>query len=120
MSTDATTVSRAELSRDPYPAYRRLRDQGACVWLEAAGRYVVPRWEDVVVLNDRPGITAREVVSTTEPVLTGRNQTDADASHCHRAPTRPPVSRACCCSTRPWARTGRGISSFFASGPQAR
>jgi len=54
MSADATMVSRVELSRDPYPAYRRLREQGACVWLEAAGRYVVPRWEDVVAIDDHP------------------------------------------------------------------
>ena len=30
------TATRDELSRDPYPTYRRLRDEGACVWLEAA------------------------------------------------------------------------------------
>ena len=45
----ATDIKRtmAELSKDPYPIYRRLRDEGACVWFEAAGRYVITRWKDV-------------------------------------------------------------------------
>src|SRR4051794_37482751 len=51
---------REELSRDPYPVYRRLRDAGACVWLDAANRHVLARGEDVVGVDERPGVTARE------------------------------------------------------------
>jgi cytochrome P450 len=92
MSADATTVSRAELSRDPYPAYRRLRDQGACVWLEAAGRYVVPRWEDVVALDDHPGITAREDPSLMTRAM-GRTMLRVDGEeHARlRAPAQAPL-----------------------------
>ncbi len=56
----ATDIKRtmAELSKDPYPIYRRLRDEGACVWFEEAGRYVITRWKDVFELRehliDRP------------------------------------------------------------------
>ena len=87
-----TTVSRAELSRDPYPAYRRLRDQGACVWLEAAGRYVVPRWEDVVALDDHPGITAREDPSLMTRAM-GRTMLRVDGEeHARlRAPAQAPL-----------------------------
>src|SRR4051794_15659741 len=60
MDTPVGAGAREELSRDPYPVYRRLREEGACVWLDAANRYVVPRWEDVVGLDELPGITARE------------------------------------------------------------
>jgi cytochrome P450 len=92
MSAEAATVSRAELSRDPYPAYRRLRDQGACVWLEAAGRYVVPRWEDVVELDDRPGITAREEPSLMTRAM-GRSmlRTDGEEHARLRAPAQAPL-----------------------------
>ena len=92
MSADATTVSRVELSRDPYPAYRRLRDQGACVWLEAAGRYVVPRWEDVVALDDHPGITAREDPSLMTRAM-GRSmlRTDGEEHARLRAPAQAPL-----------------------------
>jgi cytochrome P450 len=85
-------VTRAELSRDPYPAYRRLRDQGACVWLEAAGRYVVPRWEDVVELDDRPGITAREEPSLMTRAM-GRSmlRTDGEEHARLRAPAQAPL-----------------------------
>ena len=50
----------AELSKDPYPIYRRLRDEGACVWFEAAGRYVITRWKDVFELDLNPAVTAQE------------------------------------------------------------
>jgi cytochrome P450 len=92
MSADATMVTRVELSRDPYPAYRRLRDQGACVWLEAAGRYVVPRWEDVVELDDRPGITAREDPSLMTRAM-GRSmlRTDGEEHARLRAPAQAPL-----------------------------
>ena len=92
MSADATMVSRVELSRDPYPAYRRLREQGACVWLEAAGRYVVPRWEDVVALDDRPGITAREDPSLMTRAM-GRSmlRTDGEEHARLRAPAQAPL-----------------------------
>jgi len=92
MSADATMVTRVELSRDPYPAYRRLREQGACVWLEAAGRYVVPRWEDVVALDDRLGITAREDPSLMTRAM-GRSmlRTDGEEHARLRAPAQAPL-----------------------------
>ena len=92
MSADATMVTRVELSRDPYPVYRRLREQGACVWLEAAGRYVVPRWEDVVALDDRLGITAREDPSLMTRAM-GRSmlRTDGEEHARLRAPAQAPL-----------------------------
>lgn len=53
----------AELSRDPYPIYRRLRDEGACVWFEEAGRHVITRWKDVFELDLNPAITAQEDIT---------------------------------------------------------
>jgi len=39
MDTTVGADTLEELSRDPYPVYRRLREEGACVWLDAANRY---------------------------------------------------------------------------------
>jgi cytochrome P450 len=86
------TATREELSRDPYPTYRRLRDESACVWLEAASRYVVPRWEDVVALDDRTEITAREDPSLMTRAM-GRTMLRVDGEeHARlRAPARQPL-----------------------------
>jgi cytochrome P450 len=85
-------ATREELSRDPYPAYRRLRDEGACVWLEAASRYVVGRWEDVVALDERPEITAREDPSLMTRAM-GRTmlRTDGEEHARLRAPAQSPL-----------------------------
>jgi cytochrome P450 len=90
MSVIAT--GREELSRDPYPVYRRLRDEGACVWLDAANRYVVPRWEDAVTLDEHPGITAREEPSLMTRAM-GRTmlRTDGDEHARLRAPAQAPL-----------------------------
>jgi cytochrome P450 len=92
METTVGAVTRDELSRDPYPAYRRLRDEGACVWLDAANRYVVPRWEDVVGLDAVPGITAREEPSLMTRAM-GRTmlRTDGEEHARLRAPAHAPL-----------------------------
>src|SRR3954466_10965427 len=92
MDTTAGVDPRDELSRDPYPVYRRLREAGACVWLDAANRYVVPRWEDVVGLDDVPGITAREEPSLMTRAM-GRTMLRAagEGQRRLRAPAHAPL-----------------------------
>jgi cytochrome P450 len=92
VSGAGTLVGREELARDPYPVYRRLRDEGACVWLDAANRYVLPRWEDVVALDDHPGITAREEPSLMTRAM-GRSmlRTDGEEHARLRAPAQAPL-----------------------------
>ena len=81
-----------ELSRDPYPVYRRLRDEGACVWLDAARRYVVPRWDDVMAVDEHLGITAREDPSLMTRAM-GRTmlRTDGEEHARLRAPAQAPL-----------------------------
>ena len=92
MDTTVGASTRDELSRDPYPVYRRLRDEGACVWLDAANRYVVPRWDDVVGLDEVPGITAREEPSLMTRAM-GRTmlRTDGEEHARLRAPAHAPM-----------------------------
>jgi cytochrome P450 len=90
--TTAGAATREELSRDPYPVYRRLREEGACVWLEAARRHVVARWDDVVRLDEVPGITAREEPSLMTRAM-GRTmlRTDGEEHARLRAPAHAPL-----------------------------
>src|SRR3954452_24946778 len=90
MDTTVGADAREELSRDPYSVYRRLRDEGACVWLAAADRYVVPRWEDVVGLDEVPGITAREEPSL-RPRPRGRAMLRTAGTDPARLPAPPPA-----------------------------
>src|SRR3954453_913283 len=92
MDTTVGADAREELSRDPYSVYRRLRDEGACVWLDAANRYVVPRWEDVVGLDGIPGLSAREESSLMTRAM-GRTmlRTDGDEHARLRSPAHAPL-----------------------------
>jgi hypothetical protein len=92
MAVPASAASLDQLSRDPYPIYRRLRDEGACVWLQAANRYVVPRWDDVVSLDERPQITAREEPSLMTRAM-GRTmlRTDGGEHARLRTPAQTPL-----------------------------
>lgn len=42
------SVDLVELNVDPYPTYKRLRDEETISWAQAANRYLVTRWEDVI------------------------------------------------------------------------
>jgi cytochrome P450 len=57
---DGGRVTIADLNANPYPIYRTLRDQGV-VWIEALGRWMVTRWDDVAQVE-----TAREDFSANE------------------------------------------------------
>lgn len=41
-------VDLAKLNIDPYPTYKRLRDEETISWVGAANRYLVTRWDDVI------------------------------------------------------------------------
>jgi len=42
------------LERDPYPIYRRLRDEEPVSWVEAVGLWLVTRWDDVWFVDHHP------------------------------------------------------------------
>src|SRR4051794_26792339 len=52
----------AELYRDPYPVFRRLRREAPVAYVPAAGRYLVTREADVVAVDRDP-----EIFSSMEP-----------------------------------------------------
>ncbi len=66
---DGGDLTLAELEADPYPSYRRLRESGV-VWVEAAKRWFVTRWDDVAQVETTPGVfTAREENSLQTRVM---------------------------------------------------
>jgi len=52
----ADTIDLGELYADPYPAFRRLREESPVAWVPAANRYLVTRYDDIVSLERRPEI----------------------------------------------------------------
>ncbi len=56
-AVDDVTV--AELDRDPYPLYARLRAEAPVAWVPAVNLWMVTRWDDVQqVAKDEAGFTA--------------------------------------------------------------
>jgi cytochrome P450 len=47
-------ITLAGLTADPYPIYRRLRQEAPVAWVPAANRYLVTRHADIVELERRP------------------------------------------------------------------
>jgi cytochrome P450 len=77
--SDGGAISLEALEQNPYPIYRRLRDEGV-VWVEAAGRWLVTRWDDVdAVERDSDAFTAMEEASLQTRVM-GRTMLRTDGA----------------------------------------
>jgi len=50
----AETITLEELERDPYPIYRRLRDEDPVAFVPAVELWLVTRWEDVYTVDHHP------------------------------------------------------------------
>lgn len=56
MSVPAPDILSPEFERDPYRAYRLMRQDAPLLWHEATGSYIVSRYEDVErVFKDKEG-----------------------------------------------------------------
>jgi cytochrome P450 len=91
--SDGGEIRLEDLFVNPYPAYRRLRDEGV-VWVEAMDRWLVTRWEDVdAVERNTDDFTARERESLQTRVM-GRTmlRTDGDEHRRLRRAAQGPLS----------------------------
>ena len=59
--TFAESVTVAELERDPYPVYARLRREAPVCFIPAVGLWFVTRYEDVEFVGTHPGLFTAEL-----------------------------------------------------------
>ncbi len=77
--SDGGEITLEALAENPYPLYRRLRDEGV-VWVEAVERWLVTRWEDFdAVERDSDSYTAMEHGSLQTRVM-GRTMLRSDGA----------------------------------------
>lgn len=77
---EGKTPTLEELDANPYPAYKKLRDTGTVVWVDAVDRWMVTRWDDVIHVDTHEEIfTAMETGSLQTRVM-GRTMLRMDGS----------------------------------------
>ena len=87
---DAVTV--AELERDPYPIYARLRDEAPVAYMPCLDIWMVTRWADVEAACEDPvAFPAHVERSPTDRALGGISMmtTDGEAARSRRRPFDP-------------------------------
>ena len=64
-TTVGGSVTLAELERDPYPVYERLREEEPVSWVESVGLWLVTRWDDVHLVDRTPELFTGETEPST-------------------------------------------------------
>jgi cytochrome P450 len=72
-STYGATVTVEALESDPYPIYKRLRDEEPVSWVESVGLWLVTRWDDVVYVDKTPDLFTGETEPSTLNRTFGKN-----------------------------------------------
>src|SRR5919199_4022382 len=72
-STFGSTVTVDDLERDPYPIYKRLRDEEPVSYVDSVGLWLVTRWEDVVYVDKTPDLFTGETEPSTLNRTFGKN-----------------------------------------------
>jgi cytochrome P450 len=67
------TITVADLERDPYPIYERLRRDEPVAWVESVGLWLVTRWVDVEHIDVNPDVFTGETDPSTLNRTFGRN-----------------------------------------------
>jgi cytochrome P450 len=71
--TYGSTVTVEALESDPYPIYKRLRDEEPVSWVESVGLWLVTRWDDVVHVDKTPDLFTGETEPSTLNRTFGKN-----------------------------------------------
>jgi cytochrome P450 len=72
-TTYGSQVTLEELERDPYPIYKRLRDEAAVVYVDAVGLWLATRWEDVTLIDKTSDLFTGETEPSTLNRTFGKN-----------------------------------------------
>jgi cytochrome P450 len=68
-----STVTVDDLETDPYPIYKKLRDSEPVSWVESVGLWLVTRWDDVMEVDEDPGLYTAETEPSTLNRTFGKN-----------------------------------------------
>ncbi|MDQ3865722.1 MAG: cytochrome P450 [Actinomycetota bacterium] len=68
-----STVTLEELEHDPYPVYKRLRDEEPVSYVDAVGLWLVTRWADVNYVDKTPDLFTGETEPSTLNRTFGKN-----------------------------------------------
>jgi cytochrome P450 len=72
-TTYGSQVTLEDLERDPYPIYKRLRDEAAVVFVDAVGLWLATRWDDVNAIDKTPDLFTGETDPSTLNRTFGKN-----------------------------------------------
>ena len=82
-STYGSTVTLDDLERDPYPVYKRLRDEEPVSYVDAVDLWLVTRWDDVQQVDKTPEIFTGETDPSTLNRTFGKNLLGSEGEY-HR------------------------------------
>jgi cytochrome P450 len=82
--TYGSTVALAELDRDPYPVYKRLRDEEPVSYVDSVGLWLVTRWNDVERVDKTPDIFTGETEPSTLNRTFGKNLLGSEGEYHQR------------------------------------
>jgi cytochrome P450 len=71
--TYGSTVTLEELESDPYPIYKRLRDEEPVSYVDAVELWLVTRWDDVQYVDKAPDLFTGETEPSTLNRTFGKN-----------------------------------------------
>jgi cytochrome P450 len=77
------TITVEDLERDPYPIYKRLRDEEPISWVESVGLWLVTRWDDVMHVDENPDVFTAETEPSTLNRTFGKNLLGSEGAY-HR------------------------------------
>src|SRR3954453_2743118 len=88
----AESITVEDLERDPYPIYRRLRDEAPVCHVPAVELTLVTRWEDVHHVARHPELFTADVGSSPLTRTLGQTMLPLDGAEQPR--TRAPIAPA--------------------------
>src|SRR3954453_13355292 len=90
----AESITVEDLERDPYPIYRRLRDEAPVCHVPAVELTLITRWEDVHHVARHPELFTADVDSSPLTRTLGQNMLTVDGAEQRRIPaTLDPAMR---------------------------
>jgi cytochrome P450 len=82
--TIGSTIGVEDLEGDPYPIYKRLRDEEPVSWVESVGLWLVTRRDDIVYVDKTPELFTAETDPSTLNRTFGKNLLASEGAYHQR------------------------------------